>query len=127
MNTEKILSYKEVTLNTVSNQLISMEEDAEASTCKVEASMMMLPQLAVIDEYYSLLFILLGEKHKHCICKRLTNAGFFAGGEFLFTDDDTKEQDKIRKYAKKIIDKDLKDNILKKMIILNMKMICMRK
>lgn len=93
LNIEKMLSYKEVTLNTVSNQLISMEEDPESSTCKVEASMVMLPQLAIIDEFYSLLFILLGEKHKHCICKRLTSAGFIAGGEFLFTDDDTKDTD----------------------------------
>lgn len=91
LNTEKMLNYKEVTLNTVSTQLISMEEDSGSSSCKIEANMMMLPQLAVIEEYYSLLFILLGEKHKHCICKRLTSAGFFAGGEFLFTDDDTKD------------------------------------
>ena len=91
LNTEKMLSYKEVTLITVSNQLISMIEDPESSTCKIEANMMMLPQLAIIEEYYSLLFMLLGEKHRHCICKRLTSAGFFAGGEFLFTDDDTKD------------------------------------
>lgn len=93
LNTEKILSFKEVSLNTVSNQLISMKEDTDASTCKIEASMMMIPQLAILDEYYSLLFILLGEKHKYCICKRLTSAGFLGGGEFLFTDDYTKDTD----------------------------------
>ena len=92
LNTEKILSYNEVTMVTVSNQFISMEENLELSTCKIEANMM-ISRLAIIEEYYSLLFKLLGEKHKYCICKKLMSVGFFSGGEFLFTDDDTKDSE----------------------------------
>ena len=86
LNLEKMLSYDEVTLVTVSENLIKADESATSNTCRIEANMVLLPQLAVLDEYYSLLFRLLGEKHKYCICKKLTSAHFFLGGEFLFTD-----------------------------------------
>ena len=88
LNTDTILGYKEVTLCTVSEQVIKVEPSPDTYSCYIESNMIMIPQLAIMDEYFTLLFKLLGEKHKHCICKRLKAVSFFAGGEFLFTDDD---------------------------------------
>lgn len=90
---DNILDYKEVTLSTVSEHIIKMEISPDASKCCIESNMIVIPQLAIMDEYYSLLFKLLGEKHKYCICKQFKTVSIFTGGDFLFTDDENIDTD----------------------------------
>lgn len=90
---EEMLNYREVTFTTVSEHIIQKEDNAELNSCKIESSMVFLPQLAIIDDYFTFLFAALGKRHQYCICKRLKRANFFIGGEFLFTDDDAQDTD----------------------------------
>lgn len=93
LSSQEVLDYKEVSFTTVSEQIFKKVSNDETNSCGIESGILFFTQLTIIDEYLSLLFMLLGEKHKYCICKQLKKVSIFSGGEFLFTDDDNQDTD----------------------------------